>query len=140
MIDARSFVDEFVAAIRSEDADRYANLYAEDAVMIEPLLGEPLHGQDAIRAGEAALFDAFGEIDPDVTSIVADGRRIAVEVVMRALNDGPLELGNGELLPATGRRVDVPTAWFFELNEEGKIVRERDYFDTAAILRQLGVD
>lgn len=51
MIDAGSFVDEFVAAIRSEDADRYASLYAEDAVMIEPLLGEPLHGQDAIRAG-----------------------------------------------------------------------------------------
>lgn len=138
-MDARSFVDEFVAAIRSEDADRYASLYAEDTVMIEPLLGEPLRGQDAIRAGEAALFDAFGEVDPDVTSIVSDGRRIAVEVVMRAVNDGPLALGNGEPLPATGRRVEIPTGWFFELNEQGKIVSERDYFDTAVILRQLGV-
>lgn len=138
-MDARSFVDEFVAAIRSEDADRYASLYAEDTVMIEPLLGEPLRGQDAIRTGEAALFDAFGEVDPDVTSIVSDGRRIAVEVVMRAVNDGPLALGNGEPLPATGRRVEIPTGWFFELNEQGKIVSERDYFDTAVILRQLGV-
>jgi hypothetical protein len=46
--------------------------------MIEPLLGEPLHGRDPIRAGEAALFDAFGEVEPDVTSVVSDGRRIAV--------------------------------------------------------------
>jgi predicted ester cyclase len=55
------------------------------------------------------------------------------------VNDGPLDLGNGERLPATGRRVEIPTAWFFELNEQGKIVSERDYFDTAVILRQLGV-
>jgi steroid delta-isomerase-like uncharacterized protein len=139
VIDPTSFVDDFVAAIRSEDADRYASLYVEDAVMIEPLLDEPLHGQDAIRAGEAALFDAFGEVEPDVTSVVSDGRRIAVEVVMRAVNDGPLNLGNGEPLPATERRVEIPMAWFFELNEQGKIVREHDYFDTAVILRQLGV-
>jgi uncharacterized protein (TIGR02246 family) len=66
VIDARTFVDEFVAAIRSEDADRYASLYAEEAVMIEPLLGEPVHGKEAIRAGEAALFDAFGAVEPDV--------------------------------------------------------------------------
>jgi hypothetical protein len=33
VIDARAFVDEFVEAIRSEDADRYASLYAEEAVM-----------------------------------------------------------------------------------------------------------
>jgi steroid delta-isomerase-like uncharacterized protein len=139
VIDARSFVDELVATICSEDADRYVSLYAKDAVMIEPLLGEPLHGQDAIRAGEAALFDAFGEVEPDVTSVVSDGRRIAVEVVMRAVNDGPLDLGNGKPLSATGRRVEIPTAWFFELNEQEKIARERDYFDTAVILRQLGV-
>jgi hypothetical protein len=58
---------------------------------------------------------------------------------MRAVNDGPLELGSGEPLPATGRQIEVPTAWFLELNDQGKIVSERDYFDTALILRQLGV-
>jgi hypothetical protein len=70
--------------------------------MIEPLLGEPLQGRDAIRAGEAALFDAFGDVEPDVTSVVSDGRRIAVEVVMRAVNDEPLDLGNGEPSPRPG--------------------------------------
>jgi steroid delta-isomerase-like uncharacterized protein len=137
--DAESFVADFVAAIHAEDADRYAALYAENAVMIEPLLGEPLRGRDAIRAGEAALFDAFGDVDTEITSIVSDGRRIAVEVVMRAVNDGPLDLGAGESLPATGRRIEVPMAWFFELDDEGRIGTERDYFDTAAILRQLGL-
>jgi predicted ester cyclase len=58
---------------------------------------------------------------------------------MRAVNDGPLDLGSGEPLPATGRRIELPTAWFLQLNEEGKIVSEHDYFDTALILRQLGV-
>jgi steroid delta-isomerase-like uncharacterized protein len=139
VIDARTFVDEFVAAIRSEDPDRYASLYAEEAVMIEPLLGEPVHGKEAIRAGEAALFDAFGAVEPDVRSIISAVRTIAVEVVMRAVNDGPLDLGSGEPLPATGRRIELPTAWFLQLNEEGKIVSEHDYFDTALILRQLGV-
>jgi ketosteroid isomerase-like protein len=71
-IDARTFVAEVVAAIRAEDADRYAGLYAEDAVIIEPLLGEPLRGREAIRAGEAALFAAFGDVEPEVISIVSE--------------------------------------------------------------------
>jgi uncharacterized protein (TIGR02246 family) len=79
VIDARAFVDELVGAIRGEEADRYANLYAEEAVMIEPLLGEPLNGKKAIRAGEAALFDAFGAVEPDIRSIISAGRTIAVE-------------------------------------------------------------
>lgn len=138
--DAESFVAEFVAAIRAEDADRYASLYAEDAELVEPLLAEPLRGRDAIRAGEAELFAAFGDVDAEVISVVVKGRRVAVEVVLRALNDGPLDLGDGEPLPPTRRRIEVPMAWFFELDDAGRIARERDYFDTAAILRQLGVD
>ena len=37
MVEARAFLDEFGTAIRTADADRYASLYADDAVMIEPL-------------------------------------------------------------------------------------------------------
>jgi hypothetical protein len=56
---------------------------------------------------------------------------------MRALNDGPLDLGHGEPLLATGRRIEVRTAWFLKLDEHGKIVGEHDYFDTGVLLRQL---
>ena len=138
-MDARSFVDEFITAIRDEDVERYASLYATEAVMIQPLLGEPLRGRDAIREGEAGLFAAFGDIDVELVSVIADEPRIAVEVVVRALNDGRLELGDGEPLPPTGRRIEIPTAWFLELDEQDRIVKEHDYFDTAVMLRQLGI-
>lgn len=51
------------------------------------------------------------------------------EVVLSATNDGPLDLGAGEVRP-TGRRIELPTAWAFNLNNEGLIVEERDRFDT----------
>jgi hypothetical protein len=44
------------------------------------------------------------------------------EVVLRATNDGPLDLGIGGV-PPTGRRIEVPMAWAFDLNNEGLIGR-----------------
>jgi predicted ester cyclase len=133
-----SVVDAMVEAITNEDIDMYGRLYADDAVMFEPLLPEPARGRTEIMRGEAALFAAFSDVTIEVTNQLSSGPVVMAEVVLSATNDGPLDLGAGEV-PPTGRRIEIPMAWAFDLNNEGLVVEERDYFDTGQIMEQLGM-
>ena len=64
---------------------------------------------------------------------------VAIEIVLRATNTGPLEVGSDDPLPPTGRRIELPSVWFLRLRGDGRIVEERDYLDTASFFRQLGL-
>ncbi|MDX1509843.1 MAG: nuclear transport factor 2 family protein [Nitriliruptorales bacterium] len=129
-----------VEAVENEDPEAFGALYAEDAVMHEPMFPEPARGRDEIVAGEQALFDAFGDISIKIRTVLSEPRRVMVESLLSATNDGALDLGFDEPLPATGRRIEVPMAWAIDLDDEGLIREERDYFDTALIMTQLGLD
>ncbi len=135
----RDVLQRYVDAIQREDIEVFAQLFAEDAVLHHPLAPEPLEGRTAIRESERALFEAFSEIDIEIVMMLSDERSAAIAVVLRATNTGALELGPGESMPATGRRMELPAAWFFEFDADGRVVVERDYFDTAAFMAQLGL-
>jgi len=128
-----------IESIQSADSEAYAELYAPDAVMHHPLAPEPINGRKSIRESERALFEAFTDIHVAVLSSFSDGNRAAVEVVLRATHSGALELGPGEMLPATFRKIELPAAWFFDYEPGGLIQMERDYFDTSLLMAQLGV-
>lgn len=134
----REGVERIIDAVRRGDTEAYAAGFATDAELIYPLSPEPVRGRDAIREGEQGLFDAFTDIDVEVRSLTSEGSTTVAEVVLRATNTGPIDLGEGEPLPATGVRVELPAVWVFEFGDDGAIVSERDYFDTAAFMAQLG--
>jgi steroid delta-isomerase-like uncharacterized protein len=135
---AEDVARKVVAAVEAGDADALASLYAEDAVLVHPLTGE-VRGREAIKQSEQELFDAFTEIEVEVRSILADENRAALELVLRATNTGDIDLGEGQVLPATRRRIEDPMTWWIELGPDGLIVAERDYLDTAGLMSQLGV-
>lgn len=129
-----------IRAIENKDLEAFSRMYAESAVMHEPMLETPARGRDEITRGEASLMHAFSDLEVRVRNVSADASLMVAEVVMTAVNDGPLDLGEGELAP-TGRRIEVPMVWAFDLDpESGQILEERDYFDTALVFRQLGLD
>jgi steroid delta-isomerase-like uncharacterized protein len=130
---------ELAAAVERRDAAALSELFADQAVLHHPLSPEPVEGKAAIVASEQALFDAFSEIEVEVARVVADANDVAVEVVLRATNTGPLDIGGEEPLPPTGRRIELSSVWLLRLDADGKIAEERDYLDTAAFFRQLGL-
>ncbi len=71
--------------------------------------------------------------------MIADDRGCALEVVLSATNTGPLDLGGEVPLPATGRRIELPATWWYEIGADGLVIQERDYFDTGLLMAQLGV-
>lgn len=132
-------VGRLISAISARDPKAFAACYAPDAVLVEPLFPEPHTGRAEIAAGEQSLFDAFSEVEVELITVLADGPRRAVQLVMHATNSGPIRLDADTAIPATGRHIALPMAWFLELNGDGLITSERDYFDAAAFMRQLGL-
>lgn len=118
------------------DIDAFGSLYADDAVINEPLTGIA-RGREAIMAGEQALFTAFSDVSIDVRAAFDAGNVTVAEVTLQATNDGPLDLGDGEL-SSTNRTIEVPMVWVVEFNEQGLVTEERDHFDTGLIMQQLG--
>ena len=132
-------VHQIIDAIQRSDAQAYAEFFTEDGVLEHPLSPNGLRGRAAIRESEQALFDSFSDVAIDVRSMTAEGSRVVAEVVLRATHTGPIDLGEGEPLAATGQRIEIEAVWIFEFGPEGLLTAERDYFDTAAFMSQLGI-
>jgi steroid delta-isomerase-like uncharacterized protein len=132
-------VQQLADAVQRGDAGALAELYAEDAVLHHPLSPTPVEGRQAIQESEQVLFDAFSEIEVELRTVLTADQSAAAEVVLRATNSGPLDLGGEEPVAATGRRIELPAVWVLDLGPDGLIVAERDYFDTAAFISQLGL-
>ena len=138
-MDHERTAESLVEAVERADADALAALYADDAVHHHPMAEGPVVGRDAIRESEAALFAMFSDVTVQRRGVWRSGSTVIVEVVLSATNTGPLNVGGAAALPATGRRVDIPSIWVLEVGRDGLITEERDYFDTASLFRQLGL-
>ncbi len=138
-MEPNAVVDALIETIQRADLDGMADLYARHAVQQHPMADEPVRGRDAIRRSEAALFAMFSDVTISRRTVARSGSTIIVELVLSATNTGPLDVGGPDVLPATGRRVEIPAIWVIEIGNDGLIVEERDYFDTVALFRHLGL-
>jgi steroid delta-isomerase-like uncharacterized protein len=137
------FIDvsrKLIDAINTHNADAVANMYASDAVAIDPMYPEPLRGRDAIRKDYAAYLRGFPDIRFEILTIVEkDERNGAAEMRFSGTHTGPLQAPTGEDVPPTNKRADLKGAVFGRLNDRGEIVEERRYYDAGTLLRQLGL-
>jgi len=80
---------------------------------------------------------AFPDAKADVTNRLTECDQVLTEVTFHGTHTGPLAGAMG-ITPPTGKRVDLSMAivnWF----RNGKIQRERAYFDLAGLMQQLGI-
>ena len=72
-------------------------------------------------------------------SITAEDDRVTCEVVETATFTGPLDWSTGAIAP-TNRSYILPFSAFFRVNAQGLIVEQRNYWDTAGWVKQVGID
>ena len=126
-------------AISAHDSEAVDRLYAQDAVVQDPFYPEPLRGVKAIHEDNEIFFRALPEVQFEIlTAIAEDDRSGVIEIRFSGQNTGPLATPQGEI-PPTNKRVDLKGASFIRLDESGKIVEERRYYDTGTMMRQLGL-
>ncbi len=128
--------DQGMTAWDTRDAEAFANLFADDFVLMDLTLPEPLRTKDGARGYAQAWFTAFPDMSVKQTNRVANDDSVAAEVEFRGTNTGSMVMAGREI-PPTGKSVIGRGAYFARLRE-GKIVEFSAHPDVAGMMMQLG--
>lgn len=125
---ACSQVQKSFEAWNSHDPDKVTAFYTADVVYEDVPYGEVAHGTAELRKLVDGFVAAVPDLKLEVVSCSADKNRGTTEWVFSGTDKG---------LYKTGKRFSVRGASLFELRG-GKFAKNRDYYDSAAIMRQVG--
>jgi steroid delta-isomerase-like uncharacterized protein len=131
-------VEQQINAGINRDWDTLRALYADDVVYRDP--EGVLNGSDAAIENlqrQMAAFPDAGTLTLHHVYESGDGVAVA-EWTVSMRNTGPLALPDGTVLPATDRHVSLDVVTIYEISD-GRITSERNYWDSAVLLAQLGL-
>jgi steroid delta-isomerase-like uncharacterized protein len=134
---SRDLPQAAVDAFNARDSDAMRKLYTSDATILNPDSPNPMTVDEMISGFDAALV-AFPDAAVSLGSVVAEADIVAFEMTWTGTHQGPLVMPDDSELPATGLTVSFPVAVMLETSD-GRIRRERQYYDNFGILDQLGV-
>ena len=117
------------SAWNSHDADKVVSFYTDDVVYEDVAYGEVSHGKADFRKFAAGFFEAVPDLKVEVVSASAHNGRGSLEWVFSGTDKG---------LFKTGKKFSVRGASLFEMRS-GKCSANKDFYDLATIMRQLGV-
>ena len=107
--------------------------HTDASVVDSPLAGGPTTGREAIAKLYQTYFGAFTDLRLEQDELLIDGDRVVLLGRISGTDNGGF-MG----MRATGRRVSVPIAFYYEL-EWGRIARERRIYDFTGVLVQVGL-
>jgi steroid delta-isomerase-like uncharacterized protein len=117
------------AAWNAHDADKVAVLYTDDVIYEDVAFGLIAHGHAEMRKMAADFFASVPDLKLEVVSNTSSGNHGSVEWVFSGTDVG---------LYKTGKKFSVRGASVYEL-QGGKFSGNRDYYDSASIMRQVGL-
>jgi steroid delta-isomerase-like uncharacterized protein len=129
----REIFDQYLQAWNDHDGPAAAYM-AEDAVYEDVAAAQVRRGRDEIASWVAEGAGFSSDLHLEAVTFFYLGSAFAVEWVMSGTNDGPV---GGQ--PATGRPWRVRGASVGTLNAEGLIAENRDYWNMAEVLAQIGL-
>ena len=137
MADLKDFYRQAIEAYNAHDLDRFLDYYADDCEVTVPGF-PPFKGKAAARECWRLFMESFPDDHLTVTSQVVEEPTVVGEWTADGTNTGPLYLPSGHVLPPTGKRftnkgIDISVI------DAGRIKTHRLYWDTAAVLAQLGL-
>lgn len=130
--------DRQTASFNGRDADAFLDMLADDFVWIDDALPEPIRDRATARRYMDGWVTSFPDMRVRVVNRVVGDDGVAGEVEFSGTNTGELDLGDGNRVPATGKKVRFPGSYFFRARN-GKIKEFHTYGDTLGLLTQLGV-
>ena len=130
----RPFLDSYLAAWNAHDSAAVARHMADDAIYEDVALGRVLHGPSEIASFVEEATRSSSDFRFESVSLFTVGNDYANEWVMLGTNDR-----ERPGVHATGRSFRVRGASIGRLDANGRIVENRDYYNLAELLTQLGI-
>ena len=112
------------------------SLLAADVVHVDPVGRH--EGREAVVAYLEEAFSAWSDIATTISLVIEQGDTTVVEYEVRATHTEAFTLGDGTVVPATGKTQELPCVSIIQV-KDGKIRNIRDYFDIMTTLTQLGM-
>lgn len=122
-----------LAVLSKQDVEGVLSFYSDDVVFVDISQVEPLVGKVAMRDFMRGMYEAFPDLRVDNINAFGDDTYVAAEYDLLGTNLGPFD---GQ--PPTGKSFRVQAASVYEARGE-TFVRETFYWDSASLLRQLGL-
>lgn len=123
----RKVLQDYIRAWTVKDKSLLLSLFAEDAVLEDPVGTPPFRGHTGIgKFWDFALSDSSRQICPRLEEIRACG------------DQGILRFTMEVRLPDQGKGLDLSIIELAELNEEGKLKRLRAFWDESSVGRPEG--
>jgi predicted ester cyclase len=119
------------------DPDRGATVIADGCKFEDIARGEQQIGPEAYKYDYYRWREAFPDGECKVVNVIVQGNWAVVEYVNRGTHLGILRSSLGTFKP-TGRSVEIRYCSVMRV-ENGKVVEGRDFYDSATIVRQLGI-
>jgi steroid delta-isomerase-like uncharacterized protein len=130
-------VRTFYDAWNAREFERSAELMADDGELVMVGSGRTFRGPDGVIEFSRMWADAFPDGKVTIEKIIASGDTIAVEYTGRGTHTGTLASPMGDI-EATGKSVTLQLCDVYELSG-GKVRSNRQYFDSASLMTQLGI-
>lgn len=121
--------EKFIAAWNSHDPDKMLSLFTDDVFYEDVAFGEVSHGHAEMRKFAASEFEGVPDLE--------------LKLVRAAIHDGHGTIewtfsGTDKGVYKTGKKFTVRGVSVVDVRN-GKIARSLDFYDVAAIMRQVGV-
>ena len=121
--------EKWIAAWNSHDAEKLLPLFTADVFYEDVAFGEANHGSAELRKFAASYFEAVPDLKIELQrSSIHDGHG-TIEWTLSGTDKGMYK---------TGKKFSVRGVSVIEVRE-GKIFRNLDFYDSATIMRQLGL-
>lgn len=119
VVDLRTRIEEYVAAVNSRDPDAIAAQFAVDAVQADPVTNPPNVGREAIRAFFTSTIAASDDWRFVATDVHTCGHHVAIDFQIRVVTAGQA---------MTIRGIEV-----FASDDEGRFTSAHAYWDGADV-------
>lgn len=129
-----AWIKAYVDAWNSHDGDDVVGLMADDITFEDVAAGQRHEGREAVKAYVADVHQWSSDVVMEVVSMQQSGDRYALEWELSGTNTGA---AGG--LPATEKQFRIRGVSVGELDGEGLIIHNRDYWNMADYLAQVGI-
>jgi steroid delta-isomerase-like uncharacterized protein len=132
--DAVKIMKGMMAALESQDFEKAATFFADDCKNEDVTVGKVCHGVKEYIDMAKLVRREFPDRSWKLKSAFSDGNKIASETVW----SGTFTHSDDPKRPATGKHTNIRCVSITEIRN-GKIYRNRDYYDGLSFAKQLGL-
>jgi predicted ester cyclase len=135
-LSAKEFMERYFVAVDSKKPEKIAELDAADIDFMTPMgTFKGVAGHLQLTSGFATAFPNFKHT---VSRCIEQAETVACEGSFAGDHTGPMMMPNGQSIPATNKHVEFTWGGIATV-KGGKIASLHVYFDTMAMMQQLGL-